>query len=80
MKLYFFTAADDHYKPETEILIESGRRYDREVHFYPIPDGKQWQPINDDHVLIHADGNVGGEKRLPYLRAIEKMRGGPQDG
>ena len=40
----------------------------------------KWQPINDDHVLIHADGNVGGEKRLPYLRAIEKMRGGPQDG
>lgn len=66
MKLYFFTAADDHYKHETEILIESGKRYGREVHFYPIPDGKQWQrykvellaaelPLADKYIYLDSD-------------------------
>jgi hypothetical protein len=29
----------------------------------------KWQPIYDWHVLLHADGNVSGPKRIPYDRA-----------
>jgi hypothetical protein len=36
----------------------------------------KWQPIFDWHQLIHADGNVTGEKRLPYIRAVEKVLDG----
>jgi len=32
----------------------------------------KWQPIFDWHVLIHADGNVSGDKRKPYNKAVEK--------
>jgi len=31
------------------------------------------QPIYDWHVLLHADGNVTGEKRIPYDRAVKKI-------
>lgn len=66
MNLYFFTAADDYYKHESEILIESGLRYGREVHFYPIPAGKQWQrykvellasdlPPADKYIYLDSD-------------------------
>ena len=34
----------------------------------------KWQPIFDWHVLIHADGNVGGPKRQPYLDALQRVR------
>lgn len=33
----------------------------------------KWQQIYDWHVLIHADGNVSGQDRLPYIRAVEKL-------
>ena len=33
----------------------------------------KWQTIYDWHVLIHADGNVGGEKRIPYDDAVAKV-------
>lgn len=33
----------------------------------------KWQPIYDWHILIHADGNVSGEKRIPYIRAVERI-------
>jgi hypothetical protein len=36
----------------------------------------KWQPIYDWHVLIHADGNVGGAKRIPYNNAVEKVLNG----
>lgn len=32
----------------------------------------KWQTIYPWHVLIHADGNVGGEKRKPYTEAVKK--------
>ena len=36
------------------------------------------QPIYDWHVLIHADGNVSGEKRLPYTKAVERILDGQE--
>jgi len=33
----------------------------------------KWQPIYDWHVLIHADGNVQGEKKVPYIKAVERI-------
>ena len=33
----------------------------------------KWQPIDDSHVLLHADGNVTGDKRIPYNRAVESL-------
>jgi hypothetical protein len=33
----------------------------------------KWQTIYDWHVLLHADGNVTGEKRIPYDRAVEDL-------
>jgi hypothetical protein len=66
MKIYFFTAADDHYKRETEILFRSANKFGREVDFYPIPAGKQWQrykvellesdlPKADKYVYLDSD-------------------------
>ncbi len=66
MDIFFFTAADDHYKHETEALIESAEYYGRKVHFYPIPAGKQWQrykvellcsdlPPADKYVYLDSD-------------------------
>jgi len=36
----------------------------------------KWQQIYDWHVLIHADGNVTGEKRVPYNLAVERVLDG----
>jgi len=36
----------------------------------------KWQPIYDWHVLLHADGNVNGPKRIPYDRALKKVLNG----
>lgn len=33
----------------------------------------KWQPIHPWHVLIHADGSVAGEKRIPYDRAVKEV-------
>jgi hypothetical protein len=33
----------------------------------------KWQPIHDWHVLLHADGNVNGAKRIPYNLAVESL-------
>jgi hypothetical protein len=33
----------------------------------------KWQTIHDWHVLIHADGNVTGEKRKPYNKAVKDL-------
>lgn len=33
----------------------------------------KWQPIHDWHVLLHADGNVTGEKRIPYNIAVQDL-------
>ena len=30
----------------------------------------KWQPITGEHVLLHADGNVTGEKRIPFNNAV----------
>ena len=33
----------------------------------------KWQPIHDGHVLLHADGNVTGPKRVPYNAAVQSL-------
>lgn len=35
----------------------------------------KWQPVPENAVLLHADGNVNGEKRIPFNKAVEKVLG-----
>lgn len=68
MNLYFFTAADKNpvYRREAEILIASGKKYGREIHFYDIPDGRIWNrykvelissklPDADKYIYLDSD-------------------------
>lgn len=69
MNLFFFTAADANpvYRREAEILIESGHRHDRSIHFFDIPDGEMWNrykvwlldrddlPAADRYIYLDSD-------------------------
>jgi len=66
MRLFFFTSADDYYRQAAEILIASGKRFGREIHFFEMPAGEMWNrykvkllsgdlPPADKYIYLDAD-------------------------
>lgn len=66
MKLFFFTSADEYYRKAAEILIASGKRFGREIHFFEMPAGEMWNrykikilagdlPEADKYIYFDAD-------------------------
>jgi len=69
---------DNHCEKGFMVGDEAPLMFARQIYGLPLLPPRfnglcKWQPIYDWHVLIHADGNVSGEKRIPYNEAVEKV-------
>jgi len=72
MNLFFFTAADDNCKREAEILIASGKRFGREIHFFDIPEGEMPERYK---VKLLADPDLPKADKYIYIDSDAVMTG-----
>lgn len=72
MNLFFFTSADEYYKPAAKILIASGKKFGREIHFFDMPTGEIW---NRYKVKLLSEANLPPADKYIYLDSDTVMTG-----
>lgn len=72
MKLYFFTAGDENYRHESNILIKSGKYFGREIHFFDMPKGEDHHRYR---LKLLADPDFPKADKYIYLDSDTVMTG-----